>query len=183
MLFVWFPDGSLFSCGSLARICPQVIITLMYFLPVSISSCYLLHLRVQQIWQTSKMQKVTELPQQKHLLAWGWGVKELGLGVINNKSNIKTAEMQEILFADWSISLCSAANQGQERWWKQNWSCLFSPDVIAAWCLDISLSSWEGTAMWFFCFLIDLWIRSRFISFHTGKAEVGKLTNVFLDCT
>lgn len=47
--FVLFPDGSLSSCGSLARICPQVIITLMYFLPVSISSCYLLCLRVQQI--------------------------------------------------------------------------------------------------------------------------------------
>jgi len=57
--FVLFPDGSLFSYGSLARICPQVIITLMYFLPVSISSCYLFNLRVQQIWQNSKMQKGT----------------------------------------------------------------------------------------------------------------------------
>lgn len=45
MLFVLFPDVSLFfffvSCGSLVRICPQVIITLIYFLPVSIASCYL----------------------------------------------------------------------------------------------------------------------------------------------
>lgn len=28
------------------------------------------------------------------------GIKELGFGVINNKSNNKTTEMQEILFAD-----------------------------------------------------------------------------------
>lgn len=127
-----------FSCGSLARICPQVIITLMHFLPVSISSCYLLHLRVQQIWQTSKMQKGAELPQQKHLLARGWGVKELSFGFVNNKNNNKTTEMQEIIFAVWSISWCSATNQGRERWEKKNWSCLFSPDVITAWCLGIS---------------------------------------------
>lgn len=82
MLPVLFPNGSLFSCGSLVRICPQVIITLMYFLPVSISSCYLLHLRVQQIWQDSKMQKGTELPHQKYLVAEGQGVKDLEFGFI-----------------------------------------------------------------------------------------------------
>lgn len=124
MLFVLLPDGSLFSCGSLARICPQVIITLMYFLPVSISSCYLLHLRVQQIWQNRKMQKETELPHQKHLVAGGWGVKELGFVSINNNTDNKTAKMKEILFAIRSISWCSTNNQGQERWSKQNWSCL-----------------------------------------------------------
>lgn len=82
MFPVLFPNGSLFSCGSLVRICPQVIITLMYFLPVSISSCYLLHLRVQQIWQDSKMQKGTELPHQKYLVAEGQGVKDLEFGFI-----------------------------------------------------------------------------------------------------